>query len=399
MIKPLSILMISHHRRLKAHARPHAMAKHLTAQGHHVRLILTANTARLKTSHTDWDGVPVVEMPDLLWGRLRSGWDLWSLARRTAYLRHDPGPYDLVHCFETRPATIYPALRYRRAHALPIVSDWNDWWGRGGIIDEFRPAWYRAVMGPAETHFEEAFRSRLDGLTVISSALARRAEALGVKPERICHVPGGISTPIIEQSPEECRRLLGLSFPGPVLGFSSLDSHWDLEIVFQALAHVLREHPTVTLLITGRSGKHIHQLGQHFGLHDHLFLTGFVPLEQLPFYLGCADICVLPFPDTVYNRGRWPNKLGDYMSVGRPTVANPVGELRLIFAQHDVGLLADWDGEDFGRKIVTLLDNPALARRLGKNARQQARTCFSWDTQIPKLEQFYHHILTARKPN
>ena len=115
MAKHLRILMINHHRRLKSHARSHAMAKYLVQRGHKVSLIAIADHRKVGIVESEWDGVRMIETPDLLWGRLRSGWDPWDLLNRLIYLGQDKGPYDLVHCFETRPATmsfltVLPAL-------------------------------------------------------------------------------------------------------------------------------------------------------------------------------------------------------------------------------------------------------------------------------------------------
>ena len=48
----------------------------------------------------------------------------------------------------------------------------------------------------------------------------------------------------------------------------------------------------------------------------------------------------LPLTDRAANRGRLPNKLLDYMAAGRPTVASPVGDIKTILEEHEVGLLA-----------------------------------------------------------
>jgi glycosyltransferase involved in cell wall biosynthesis len=398
MSEPLRILMLSHHRRFKAYARSHAMARHLVQRGHAVSLILTANTAKAGIVESDWDGVHVIETPDLLWGRLRSGWDPWNLLNRLVALNKDRGRYDLVHCFETRPATIYPALFYCRRHHLPFLTDWNDWFGRGGIVDELRPGWYRTLFGGVETFYEEAFRARGAGLTVISSALARRAIGLGVARERICHIPGGAFTDtVLPRTREVCRQRVGLPFAGPLLGFSSLDSYLDMTIVIEALSIVAKRHPTVKLILTGNPGKSIVELAKSHGVEDRLHLTGFLSYDDLPWYLGCVDLFLLPFPDKIYNVGRWPNKVCDYMSLGRPTVSNPVGDIKTLFEDHQVGLLAAWDPADFAQKIIDLIENPDLADQLGDNARKVATTIYDWTILTERLEDFYYSILDQER--
>jgi len=386
--------MISHHRRYKSRARSQAMARYLVQNGHQVSLMVIADFRRVGIVETVWDGVHIIETPDLLWGSLRSGWDPWDLVARILYLRQAQEPYDLVHCFETRPVTIYPALFYCRSHHLPLVTDWNDWWGRGGLIDEVRPPWYRFLFGGMETYYEEAFRKQGAGVTAISSALMKRAASLGVPPEHSLLLPGGASPDFFPiKTKQECRERVGLPLSTPILGFSSLDSHLDLEIVMQALVIVAKRYPAVKLIITGTPAKSILELAKAYGVAGHLYLTGFLSYAELPWVLGCADLFLLPFANKISNVGRWPNKLCDYLSLGRPTIANPVGDLRTLFENHEIGLLARWDSEDFAEKIINLLEHPDLAARLGKNARHLAETVFDWKILICQLEKFYGSLL------
>lgn len=390
----LNILMINHHRRFKDKNRSHAIAKYLVQRGHKVSLVVIADRRKIGIVESELNGVRMIETPDLLWGRLRSGWDLWNLLNRMVYLSRDKCPHDLLYCFETRPATIYPALFYCKRHKLPLVTDWNDWWGRGGIIAELRPKWYRVLFGTVETYYEEAFRARGAGLTVISTALAQRARGLGVPPERICLLPGGARLDLFQVRPkEDCRYHVGFPLSDPILAFSSLDSHLDLELLMQALRIVADTYPAVKLIITGKAGKSVMDLVRAYGVKDNVHLTGFLPLEELPWYLGCADLFVLPFPDKVYNVGRWPNKITDYMSLGRPTVSNPVGDIKVLFENHDIGLLAAWDPADFAQKIMYLIENPDIANQLGQNARQVAVTRYDWKVLMGRLEEFYYRVL------
>jgi glycosyltransferase involved in cell wall biosynthesis len=394
MQNKLNILMITHHRRHKIFPRSYAIAHAMVQRGHKVTLITISDRSKWGILDADWDGVRVVETPDLLWGQLRSGWDLWNLINRIIYLCQDKGPYDFVHCFETRPATIYPALLYCRQHKLPLLTDWNDWWGRGGLVDEVRPVWYRFLFGGVETYYEEAFRKRGVGTTVISSALARRAAGLGVQPERILHLPGGAFPDFFQQQQKSnFRKRIGLDLSIPVIGFSSLDSHLDLDIILRALSIVAERYPTVKLMITGRPAKSIFDLAKAHGVEDNLYLTGFLPYEELPHYLGCADLFVLPLADKVYNTGRWPNKICDYMSLGRPTISNPVGDIKTLFEEHEIGLLVRWDPVDFSEKIIYLIENPDVAEKLGDNARRVAVTEYDWNLLVQRLEDFYYVLL------
>jgi len=393
--KKLSILMICHHGRHKIFPRTYSMARALVERGHQVTLIAISEKSRWGITESQWDGIRLIETPDLFWGKLRSGWDIWDMLNRFYFLRRDNCKYDLIQCRATRPITIYPALYLSKKYNIPLMIDWIDWYGRGGLIEVNRPKWFRFLGGWLETYYEEAFLTKAAGVTVISNALMERAISLGVPAERLCYLPGGSHPdrfPV--RSKEECRIQLGFPQSDPIIGFSSADSHLDLDIVMQSLVIVARNYPTVKLLITGERSTKVLNLARKYQVADRLIQTGFLPIETLPTYLSCADLFVLPFPDTTYNLGRWPNKIGDYMCLGRPIVSNPVGEIKILFDRHPIGLLADWDVEDFARKILNILDHPELAQQMVKRGLQVSREEYDWKVLITRLEDFYEKILS-----
>jgi len=400
MNEHLNILMISHFPLSMAYARPHCMGKYLVKKGHRVTLLVTAEQRKRGIKKYTSEGVQIIESPDLLWGKLRRGMDLWNTWNRIRILRQENESFDVIHCFETRPTNIYPALDLlRRSNAL-LVTDWNDWWGRGGIIQELRPAWYRILFEGIETYYEERFRSDADGLTVISTALARRARDMGIPEESICHISGGALPKIfLPRSVEECRKKVGIDLTGPIIGYSSFAHHVELDFMMQSLALLAKKYADIKLLITGRTNKLLNKIAKDYNVEQNLILTGFVSYELLPWYMGCANLFVLPFPEKTYNIGRWPNKIGDYISLGRPTVTNPVGDLKPLFEEHEIGLLSRWDPIDFSEKVISIIENPNLAKKLGQNARQVALDIYDWEFLADKLESFYYRLLNEKGKN
>lgn len=394
----LHVCMITHKQKNASGPRSHAFAAQLAKRGHDVTVLVISEKKRIGTTEYVWDGVRTIETPDLLWGRLRSGWDIWNLYNRIEFLRRENRFYDLIHTFETRPATIYPALYMHKRNNIPIITDWNDWWGHHGLIDINRPWFYRYLFGWLETYYEEAFRANAAGLTVIAKALENRAIKLGVKPERICYIPGGAS---IQQFPRrttiECRKEANLPLDVPILGFASADSHFDMEIVMASLRLVAIKYPTVKLLITGKVKKAIHRLVNRFSMEDHVIFSGYLPKESYSAFLGSADVLLLPMADRPYNYGRWPNKMSDYLSLARPTVSNPIGDIKTLFDTYHVGLLSEWDPQDFADKIISFLDDPELAIEYGQKARWVAENKYNWDTFGEELEHFYYKILSTER--
>lgn len=384
----MKALLVTHHRRRKASFRSGNFARELARRNHEITLLCTSNKARIGVKEYDKDGVHYVEAPDLLFGNLRSGWDAWSTYRRVRWLKGKS--YDLVHAFDTRPATIYPVLSYLETHWTPLIIDWCDWWGRGGLIKEQRPFWYGPVFGPIETYYEEHFRTHADATTVISHALGKRAERLGVPAETIHWIPNGASANEVQPTdPKTHRDEFGLPKDACLLFDSALDVTIGTELALRAVKIAARKCPQILMVMTGGKAGKLKAAARKIGVEEHFRHLGILPYASLLKALACADMFVFPFTDTVANRGRWPGRMGLFLPMGRPVVTNPVGEMETLLATEEIGLAARETPEDMAEQIATLVSDPALRNRLGANARRLAETTLSWSHITDEIERCY----------
>ena len=110
--------------------------------------------------------------------------------------------------------------------------------------------------------------------------------------------------------------------------------------------------------------------------------------------MAAADVALVPYFDTDFNRARWPIKLGEYMAAGRPVVACDVGELGRVVAEHEIGLLAQPDMSGFADAVLALLRDPGRSAAIGARARQVAEDHYDWRVLAERLEAF----LEERRP-
>jgi len=367
----------------------------LRKRGHEVTLLTISPRARWNFREELVAGVRIVETPDLTFGIARSGWCPWDTWQRLCWLRQDNG-YDVVHGFDCRPVVVYPALKLQR-QGVPYVCDWADWWGRGGVIAERNNPFLKYLFGPIEVFYEEHFRDRADWLTVISRALEQRAvRSLHLPPERITRLPSGADVEHIRPLPQrEAREALGFPPTAKIVEFVGY-VHYDLLFVIESFALLRRMKPEVILLLVGRKSKRARRLARQLGVADGVVETGPQPYPQIPLYLACADVLLLPFVCKIANVGRWPNKVGDYMAAGRPIVTNPTGEMKYLFEEEEIGLLAEDTPEDFAVAIAKLLDDPERAEAYGRRARQVAEDKYAWERLTPQLEAIYEWVIKGR---
>lgn len=127
------------------------------------------------------------------------------------------------------------------------------------------------------------------------------------------------------------------------------------------------------------------------GISDqNIRFTGRIPYEEAPRYICLGNVAVSPKLGITEANG----KLYNYMACSVPTVAfensvnrEVLGETGLYARMGDSGSLAE--------KIVQLLEDKALATRLGAQARMRVVEQFSWDAVAKRLMNCYEKIAKA----
>lgn len=366
--------------------------RELVLRGHQVTLVTISPDARTAFATRDEEGVEVVESPDLGVGLARTGWDPYDALRRV--LRFRTGRFDVVHGFDCRPVVLGPSLALA-ASRVAFVSDWADWWGRGGAIAE-RKSWVgRVAFAPFETFLEEQFRRFARQVTVTSKALRERALGLGLRRDRVHWIPSGANVRTIgvrEQA--ECRQELGLPRDVPIACFVGF-VQYDLELVIRAFARAAARVPSAMLLLAGPPNAEARALAHSLGLGDKVRDLGLQPFTAMPQVLGAADLLLLPVSDNLMNRARGPIKLGDYIASGRAVLANPVGDLEEWFRESELGRLAPDTVDGYADAMAGLLADRALCARLGRSARAAAETRYAWEFFAPQLEAVYDRAIAG----
>lgn len=100
--------------------------------------------------------------------------------------------------------------------------------------------------------------------------------------------------------------------------------------------------------------------------------------------LRAVDIGLAPLPDTDWARGKCGLKLLQYLALGKPAVASPVGAHRDIVAEGRDGLFASSTGE-WIEAISRLIMDPDLRRHLGEAGRGVVEARYSVRSVAPLL--------------
>ncbi len=233
-------------------------------------------------------------------------------------------------------------------------------------------------------------------MTVISSDLERRAEALGVPPERIRRITVGANDDLFRPQPAgEARARFGLPSDALVLvhtGFAPFDD-WLLAHTFAELATA---EPRAHLLMSGRRCPLVEERAAAVGAANRVVHVGAVPYRELGSVMACGDVMVVPYTAQPHNEARFPNRAGDYLAAGRPIATNPTGDLGRLVTTERIGIVAPETPEAFAREILDLLRQPSVRDEMGTRARVLAETTHSWRAVAARVGELYDELAGVR---
>jgi glycosyltransferase involved in cell wall biosynthesis len=365
--------------------------------GHSVTIFATSKTNRFQTRVVMRDGVRVVEAPDMLWGKLRQGVDLWNALVRCCVAKklHKEQPFDVVHAVDCRPNVIIPSLYMQRRLGMPFILSWWDLFGKGST--RFGKL-FALTVGNIEGWLETGFRKYADGATTITSYLAARLEATGYPPDRIEVHHLGVDTSQEPLSYADARVWLqsecGIAPNEAVFCFAGTIYDSDFALLLKALDRLKSQNISYRLVWVGK-----HEIPTDVCAAYNILRTGIVPtMQEVYRYFAAADACILPMEVNDANAARWHSKMTDYLNAGAPVVLTPVSDFPKYFKENAIGwLAASGAPEDFAEALKMALGAASDRVQYGQNARAFMKRELDVRAIAERALQFYQRRIDEYK--
>jgi glycosyltransferase involved in cell wall biosynthesis len=219
---------------------------------------------------------------------------------------------------------------------------------------------------------------------------------LRTNPKLITVIPNGVSPSDFSASPLPPRE-----GRVPVLLYIGTLADWQgLEVVIKALPKIIETQP-VQLRIVGRGRsrqrKFLSKQIRKLGVEGSVSIQPAVPHHEVPALIAESDICIAPLGlnDRNVTQGACPIKVLEYMASSRPLIASNMPIVRELVREDIDGLLfSPNDPDDLARKVLLLLNDVDLARRLADSATTRALTKFTWRASQKKLIKVYEKLLS-----
>ncbi|HEU4328534.1 MAG TPA: glycosyltransferase family 4 protein [Roseiflexaceae bacterium] len=322
---------------------------------------------------------------------LALGAGLAALLRETA--NGSPGGFDLVHAHWVLPNGPVAGL-VARLRGLPLVISLH-----GSDVFLSEKAWPLALAAGATLRGAAAF-------TACSGDLRERALRLGAPADRSTVVPYGVDVQAFQPDPQAgalVRAELGLPPDAPlILALGRLVYKKGLTYLLEALPAVLERHPAARLVLAGYGDlrNELEQRAAELGLAGRVIFPGMLERERAARYISAADVYAVPsVRDQRGNVDGLPNTLLEGMAAARPIVASRIAGIPEVISDGQHGLLTpERDPAALATAITRLLDDPALAARLGTAARRRVLDELTWDATAMRFEQIYEQAIRHCNP-
>lgn len=245
--------------------------------------------------------------------------------------------------------------------------------GRGSVVVYYCVADFRELsdQGDALTDSEVALARSADLIFVQGAVLGRRLAHLNA---RIHELPAGVNLEVFDVSvthevPAELRAL-----PRPIVGYTGgLHRHVD----YALLARLARSLADGSVVLVGplqvdpgplRPGRNVHFIGAR-------------ALTDLPSFVASFDVGLVPYVRSAYTDTVYPQKLFEYLAMGRPVVATDLPEVRKLNLPSFAVRVAP-DGDAFIAAVHDALSDtrPGAAEERQRFARER-----DWRTVVKQM--------------
>lgn len=284
------------------------------------------------------------------------------------------------------------AIAIGRLFSIPVILDMaenypamiRDLWDRQGIsFINF------LVRNPAIIRLVERYSVRWsDHILVVVEESRDRLVSIGVPAKKISLV---INTPTLS-------RWTNTKEAGGEFGFKNSHNlvlvylgllEWPrgIETAIRAVNLVRRQIPHVKFVVVG-SGRHeedFRALAREMQLEEHVRFAGWLDYAAAINIIEQADIGLVPHHATESWNTTVPNKLFDYMSMGKPVIVSNARPTARIVREEECGLVFTEQDPEGLAKAILALELSATRETMGRHGRDAVATKYNWTLDEQRL--------------
>lgn len=298
---------------------------------------------------------------------------------RRAYRTARRGDFDLLHTHEE--AAVMGGWIAERC-GLRHLYDMHS------CLPEQMANFRRFDLPPVVALFRGLERYALDrahGVIAISPSLAEHVREVGYAgPVRVIeNVMAGVGLETSEEEVRALRRRLADDATALVVYTGTLEPYQGIELLLAAAGTSRGRGGAVRFVVVGGTESQVGELRDRAvaeGVDRSFTFVPAVPAEEVPAFLGAADVLVSPRRSGTNP----PLKIYQYLRAGKPIVATDVPSHTQVLDPTTAEMVAP-EPVSIARGIERVLSDPGRARELAENAGRMARTRYGEEAYLEGL--------------
>ena len=220
---------------------------------------------------------------------------------------------------------------------------------------------------------------------------AKELEAYGVPENRIMYIPNGkdLKKFDLPLGKTEAKKRIGCTENDALLGcIARLYEFKGQEYLIRALPEILEKNPNIKLVLVGggKMEKKLKELAKSLGVEEKVLFLG--ERKDIPELLNSFDLFVFPSL-----REGMPGALMEAMASSLPVIATNIdGNTELVVDGENGLLVSPQRPKEISSKVILLLEDKKMAKRLGKNARDTIEGKFSIESMADQIDSLYERF-------
>ncbi|HLM70300.1 MAG TPA: glycosyltransferase family 4 protein [Thermoplasmata archaeon] len=292
---------------------------------------------------------------------------------------------DVFHVHYPPPLTSYFATRELSKRGVPVVLTYH--------CDLYLPGYAgRLLAGLYQTVFLPSTLERTDRIVVHTKSYGSTSTML--RGRELSVIPSAVDLERFRPGIDASGLRADLRLVGKrVAVFTGrLVPHKGVDVILEALQQL---PPDVVLVVVGAGPRlpSLVGLARRLDVDDRVRFCPAVSDEDLPRYLALADVFVFPSQNRLEGFGL---VVAEAMAAGLPVVIADMPGVREVIEPGREGLLAEpLIANDLAEKIRTILDDPALGKRMGRAGRERAEARYALPVVARSLLNLYEGLRAA----
>ncbi|MEK5030433.1 glycosyltransferase [Paenibacillus sp. FSL R7-0302] len=281
-------------------------------------------------------------------------------------------------------------FKVARKYGVPVVNDVMEWFSsfvfHGGA---FHP------LSWDHEYYMRVINKRVDGLLVISSYLEKYYKKTSLPLLRVPSIGEFNNLPVVSEQKKDNNYPIKIGYYGTP---SIKDGIYEMIQAINILSEKKCDFKFYLAGDDGRSGhlkKVIEIVNSNKLLSEKIVIMGKINQEDIPVFFSNCDILILTRPNMRFAKAGFPQKIPEYMSLGKPIVVTDVGDISM-YVRHEVdGLIVKPNNPlIFANALEELINYSDNDReKMGLSAWNRGKNSFESEIHSKRILDFFSTII------